>query len=60
MEKLLPNNTFYDDLAFNYDEMISFGIAVENKKKLLKNFLNPEMKYAADLGCGSGDRLFGQ
>jgi len=54
MEKLLPNNTFYDDLAFNYDEMISFGIAVENKKKLLKNFLNPEMKYAADLGCGSG------
>ncbi len=38
----------------NYDEMISFEKAVENKKKLLKNFIKPEMKYAADLGCGSG------
>ena len=54
MEKLLYNNTFYDELAVNYDEMISFDKAVEKKKKLLKNFIKPEMKYAADLGCGSG------
>jgi glycine/sarcosine N-methyltransferase len=54
MEKLLYNNTFYDELAANYDKMISFDKAVEKKKKLLKNFIKPEMKYAADLGCGSG------
>ena len=54
MEKLLHNNTFYDELAFNYDEMISFDKAVEKKKTLFKNFIKPEMKYAADLGCGSG------
>ena len=34
--------------------MITFKRAVENKKKLFKNFIKPEMKYAADLGCGSG------
>ena len=54
MEKLLHNNTFYDGLAANYDEMISFEKAVEKKKKLLKDIIKPEMKYAADLGCGSG------
>jgi len=54
MAKLLSNNIFYDELAFNYDEMISFDIAVEKKKKLLKNIIKPEMKYSADLGCGSG------
>jgi len=54
MEKILPNNIFYDDLAADYDNMISFEKAVENKKKLLKNFITAEMKSAADIGCGSG------
>ncbi len=54
MEKTLANNVFYDELAPEYDQMIAFKKAVESKKKLLKNFIKPEMKYAADLGCGSG------
>ena len=51
---MLSNNGFFDELASDYDEMVSFEKAVENKKRLLKNFITPEMKYAADLGCGSG------
>ena len=54
MEKILPNKVFYDELASDYDNMISFEKAVENKKKLLKNFVTAEMKSAADIGCGSG------
>lgn len=54
MEKKLPNKVFYDKLASDYDNMISFEKAVENKKKLLKNFVSDEMKSAADIGCGSG------
>ena len=54
MEKLLPNNIFYDELANNYDEMISFDNAVEKKKNLLKNFVNLNTITAADIGCGSG------
>lgn len=54
MEKNLPNKVFYDELASDYDNMISFEKAVENKKKLFKNFIKPEMKFAADIGCGSG------
>jgi len=54
MEKNLPNKVFYDELASDYDNMISFEKAVENKKKLLKNFVTAEMKSAADIGCGSG------
>ena len=54
MEKILSNNGFFDELAFDYDQMVSFDKAVENKKRLLKNFITPGMKYAADLGCGSG------
>lgn len=54
MEKIISNNDFFDELASDYDEMVSFEKAVENKKRLLKNFITPGMKYAADLGCGSG------
>jgi ubiquinone/menaquinone biosynthesis C-methylase UbiE len=54
MEKILSNNSFFDELASDYDQMVSFDKAVENKKRLLKNFITPGMKYAADLGCGSG------
>ncbi|HEY6437773.1 MAG TPA: class I SAM-dependent methyltransferase, partial [Ignavibacteriaceae bacterium] len=54
MENLLPNNTFYNELAIDYDEMISFDSAVEKKKNLLKNFINQKTMAAADIGCGSG------
>ncbi len=54
MEKILPNEVFYDELASDYDDMISFKKTVEKKKNLLKNFVTDEMKSAADIGCGSG------
>lgn len=54
MEKNLPNKVFYDELASDYDNMISFEKAVENKKAYLKNIITSEMKSAADIGCGSG------
>jgi len=54
MEKNLPNKIFYDQLASDYDAMISFDKAVENKKANLKNIITSEMKSAADIGCGSG------
>jgi ubiquinone/menaquinone biosynthesis C-methylase UbiE len=54
MKKMLPNYTFYDELAFDYDDMISFDSAVKNKKKQFDNFLISEMNSAADIGCGSG------
>jgi len=54
MKNLLLNNSFFDELASDYDQMVSFEKAVENKKRIFKNFIQPEMKYAADLGCGSG------
>ncbi len=54
MDKMLPNNIFYDELADKYDEMISFNESVERKKKSLIKILKPGMKTAADLGCGTG------
>jgi ubiquinone/menaquinone biosynthesis C-methylase UbiE len=54
MGNILSNKAFYDELSSDYDAMISFEKAVENKKKLLKNFVIDEMKSAADIGCGSG------
>jgi ubiquinone/menaquinone biosynthesis C-methylase UbiE len=54
MEKTLPNKIFYDKLASDYDAMISFDKAVENKKVHLKNLITSAMKFVADIGCGSG------
>jgi glycine/sarcosine N-methyltransferase len=51
---LLSNNGFFNKLALDYDQMVSFEKAVENKKRILKNFITSRMKFAADLGCGSG------
>ena len=53
-QTILTNENFFNQLANEYDKMISFRKAVENKKKLFANFINQGMKYAADLGCGSG------
>ncbi len=54
MEKLADNNTFYDDIAAEYDEMISYHTAIDKKKNILKRFINQNTKTAADIGCGSG------
>ena len=54
MEKLITNSSFYDEIAPDYDEMISFESAVEKKKTLIKNLIDPSVKTAADIGCGTG------
>ena len=51
---IISNKNFFNNLAPDYDQMVSFEKAVEKKKKLLISFITPGMKYAADLGCGSG------
>lgn len=54
MRKILSNKEFYNQLASDYDSMISFDSALQRKKKNLVKFIKPGMKLAADLGCGSG------
>jgi ubiquinone/menaquinone biosynthesis C-methylase UbiE len=54
MDNLLDNNKFYDQLASQYDSMISFEKSVNNKRNLLRDFIRPNTKSAADIGCGTG------
>ena len=54
MDKTLLNIDFFNQLAEYYDLMIPFAKAVERKKDILKNFITPDQKYAADFGCGTG------
>ena len=54
MKKPITNKEFFNQLALEYDQMISFDKAVMSKKKALSKFINPRMQFAADLGCGSG------
>lgn len=48
------NEIFFNNISGFYDGMIGFEEALERRKKLLGQFLIPEMKTAADFGCGSG------
>jgi SAM-dependent methyltransferase len=51
---MLSNKDFYDNFAEDYGKMISFDNAIEKRKSLLSNIVLPKVKYAADLGCGTG------
>lgn len=48
------NKDFYNQTAEQYDAMISYDKAVQAKKNVLAGFITPEMKEAADFGCGTG------
>jgi len=50
----ISNKNFYNDVSEYYDNMINFKQSLENKTANLKGFLSPEIKNAADIGCGSG------
>ena len=54
MVNILTNKNFFDELAPEYDQLISFEKAVKNKMMIFAKLITPEMKFAADLGCGSG------
>ena len=51
---MLSNKDFYDNFAEDYSMMISFENSIEKRKLLLSNIVPPKIKYAADLGCGTG------
>ncbi len=54
MNNTLDNNDFFNLIASDYDEMVSFSQSVERKKEAFKGIIKPWMKTAADLGCGTG------
>ena len=54
MNEILDNKDFFNQLSDYYDLMIPFAEAVERKKKILENIVEPGTKFAADLGCGTG------
>jgi SAM-dependent methyltransferase len=51
---MLKNNDFYNLLSDDYDDMINFEKAFENRIKVFKNLLPEKIASAADLGCGTG------
>lgn len=54
MNEILNNHEFFNQLAEDYDLMISFAETIKRKKKILKNIITPGIKTAADIGCGTG------
>ena len=54
MNQIISNSEFYNEIASDFDYMISFDSAVESKRKLLEKFIDEKTKLAADIGCGSG------
>lgn len=47
-------SVFYDNISVFYDEMVNFDTSLTIRGGLLKDFILPGMKTAADLGCGTG------
>lgn len=45
---------FFDDVSDFFDNMTNAEKVISMRKEMLKKFLTPEMKTAADLGCGTG------
>lgn len=50
----MSNQDFFNDVSEYYDEMINYKQTLERKAKALKKFITSDIKYAADIGCGSG------
>ena len=48
------NEEFFDSISSFYDKMINFDAAIERRKAILSNFVDPDMRTAADFGCGTG------
>lgn len=46
---------FFDDVSDFFDNMTDSSKVISIRKKLLKEFITPGMKTAADLGCGTGN-----
>jgi ubiquinone/menaquinone biosynthesis C-methylase UbiE len=48
------NEEFFDSISSFYDKMINFDSAIERRKAALSNFVDADMRTAADFGCGTG------
>ncbi len=53
-QNMLSNSEFFNHLSDDYDEMINFEKAINNKTTSLANFISQNDIYALDLGCGTG------
>ena len=51
---MLRNKDFYNSISEIYDDMISFNEALARRIILLRNIINPGIRKAADIGCGTG------
>lgn len=51
---MLNNQEFFDELSAQYDSMIPFEKAIEQKEEVFKNLLKGNFKTIADVGCGTG------
>jgi len=51
----MKNDTFFDAISGNYDSMINSENVIKMRSNVLKSFIQPEMKNAADVGCGTGN-----
>ena len=54
MNNTLHNNEFFNLIASDYEEMVSFAQSVKKKKEAFTSIIKSSMKTAADLGCGTG------
>ena len=53
-QNMLSNSEFFNHLSDDYDEMINFEKAINNKTTSLANFISKNDIHALDLGCGTG------
>jgi len=48
------NKNFFNSVSLFYDDMIGFDSSILRRIDFYKKLLNPAIKTAADLGCGTG------
>ncbi|MDD5360567.1 MAG: class I SAM-dependent methyltransferase [Ignavibacteria bacterium] len=55
MGRLNLNKDFYNSISAEYDSMVNSDSIIKARKNILKKFLDENCKYAADIGCGTGN-----
>lgn len=51
----MKNSKFYNSVSPFYDSMTNSNKVIASRTEMLKRFITPDMKTAADLGCGTGN-----
>jgi glycine/sarcosine N-methyltransferase len=55
MGRLNLNTDFYNSISAEYDSMVNSDSIIKSRKEILKKFIDENCKYAADIGCGTGN-----